>query len=104
MCATCGAETTLSPRSGARYPYTRYSTRLTPWASIFRPSGLEDEAWHCARCARPLGLKAAFRPVPGLGILKLAIPHDSRRGLVSFALRAWKTKHGIAHDVRDVWG
>src|ERR1039458_6371805 len=42
MCATSGAETSLSPRSGARYPYTRYSTRLTPWASIFRPSGLEN--------------------------------------------------------------
>jgi len=39
------------------------------------------------RYARPLGLRTAFRPVPGLAFSR-AIPHGSRRGLGCFALRA----------------
>ncbi len=38
MRATSGAKNSLSPRSGARIP-TFDSTRLTPWASVFRPPG-----------------------------------------------------------------
>gem|GEM_PF-271903 len=29
---------------------------------------IPEEAWHSTRCARPLGLRPAFRPVPGLAI------------------------------------
>src|ERR1035441_5621286 len=36
--ATSGAKSSLSPRSGARI-LTCDSTRLTPWASVFRPPG-----------------------------------------------------------------
>jgi hypothetical protein len=36
--ATSGAKNSLSPRSGARI-LTCDSTRLTPWASVFRPPG-----------------------------------------------------------------
>ena len=41
MCATCGVETSLSPRSGARFPNTLFPW-LAPWAMILRPSGWRE--------------------------------------------------------------
>ena len=61
---------------------TNWSSRLVAGIPV-----IPEEAWHPIRYARPLGLRTAFRPVPGLAFSR-AVPHGLRRGLGSFALRA----------------